>query len=79
MDDVRLHPVLAGHLLVAIGVLPGYRGVWRAMHLAGRVPVATARRIWPGWAERVSRSATDAESTRVVTRTRTTAGDDRGG
>jgi cytochrome b subunit of formate dehydrogenase len=39
--------LVAGHVLVAIGVLPGYRGVWRAMHLGGRVPTATARRVWP--------------------------------
>lgn len=39
--------LVAGHVLVAIGVLPGYRGVWRAMHLGGRVPAATARRLWP--------------------------------
>src|SRR5574341_2297885 len=25
--------VVAGHLVVVSGVLPGYRGVWRAMHL----------------------------------------------
>jgi cytochrome b subunit of formate dehydrogenase len=36
-----------GHVLVASGVLPGYRGVWRAMHLGGRVPAATVRRLWP--------------------------------
>ena len=45
-------PLLAGHVLIALGVLPGYRGVWRSMHLGGRVPEATARRIWPGWTER---------------------------
>ncbi len=39
--------LVAGHVLVAIGVLPGYRGVWRTMHLGGRVPAATARRLWP--------------------------------
>jgi formate dehydrogenase subunit gamma len=39
--------LVAGHVLVAVGVLPGYRGVWRAMHLGGRVPAATARRLWP--------------------------------
>jgi cytochrome b subunit of formate dehydrogenase len=44
-------PVVAGHVLVALGILPGYRGVWRAMHLSGRVPEATARRIWPAWSE----------------------------
>ncbi|HEX9124413.1 MAG TPA: cytochrome b/b6 domain-containing protein [Actinomycetota bacterium] len=41
-----------GHVLVGLGVLPGYRGVWRAMHLRGRVPEETARRVWPGWTER---------------------------
>ena len=45
-------PVIAGHLLVVSGLLPGYRGVWRAMHLGGRVSGATARRLWPAWTER---------------------------
>ncbi|MGH2735771.1 MAG: cytochrome b/b6 domain-containing protein, partial [Actinomycetota bacterium] len=45
-------PIIAGHLLVAIGVLPGYRGVWRAMHIGGRVSEDAARRLWPAWAER---------------------------
>jgi formate dehydrogenase subunit gamma len=44
-------PVIAGHLLIALGVLPGYRGVWRSM-FGGRVRDETARRLWPGWAER---------------------------
>lgn len=35
------------HVVVAAGVLPGYRGVWRSMHGRGQVPVATARRLWP--------------------------------
>lgn len=48
-------PLLLGHLLIALGVLPGYRGVWRSMHLGGRVPEATARRVWPGWTERMPR------------------------
>jgi cytochrome b subunit of formate dehydrogenase len=47
-------PVILGHLLVALGILPGYRGVWRSMHLGGRVPEATAKRIWPGWTERAA-------------------------
>jgi cytochrome b subunit of formate dehydrogenase len=42
-------PVLAGHVLIASGVLPGYRGVARSMHLGGKLRVATARRVWPGW------------------------------
>jgi formate dehydrogenase subunit gamma len=47
-----LVPLVAGHILIAAGVLPGYRGVWRSMHLGGRLPVAVAHRIWPGWTER---------------------------
>lgn len=49
---VIVTPVILGHVLVAIGVLPGYRGVWHSMHLGGRVPEETARRVWPGWTER---------------------------
>jgi formate dehydrogenase subunit gamma len=49
-------PVLLGHILVASGVLPGYRGVWRAMHLGGRLPAQVARRLWPGWLNRRERS-----------------------
>jgi cytochrome b subunit of formate dehydrogenase len=45
-------PVIAGHIVIASGVLPGYRGVWRSMHLGGRVPASTANRIWPGWSKR---------------------------
>ena len=43
---------LTGHVLIAIGVLPGYRGVWKAMHRGGRLPEDVARSIWPGWTER---------------------------
>jgi formate dehydrogenase subunit gamma len=46
-----LTALLAGHILIATGVLPGYRSVWRSMH-GGRVPEKTARRLWPGWTER---------------------------
>ena len=42
---------VAGHLLVASGVLPAYRGAWRAMHRGGRVPRELAARLWPRWAE----------------------------
>jgi len=45
-------PVIVGHILIAAGVLPGYRGVWRAMHLGGRLRASDARRIWPAWSER---------------------------
>lgn len=45
-------PVLLGHVLVAAGLFPGYRGVPRSMHLGGRLPREVARRVWPGWLER---------------------------
>jgi cytochrome b subunit of formate dehydrogenase len=47
-----LTPVLLGHIVIASGVLPGYRGVARSMHMGGRLRVDVARRIWPGWLER---------------------------
>ncbi len=46
------YPVTAlilGHVLVASGLLPGYRGVWRSMHLGGRLDAGVARRLWPVW------------------------------
>ena len=45
-------PVIIGHILVASGVLPGYRGVWRSMHLGGHLDRGVARRLWPAWVER---------------------------
>lgn len=45
-------PLLAGHVLVAAGLLPGYRGVWRSMHLGGHLDARVAKRLWPAWAER---------------------------
>jgi cytochrome b subunit of formate dehydrogenase len=39
--------LVAGHLLVTLGILPGYRGVWRAMHWRGRVSERVAQRLWP--------------------------------
>jgi len=47
-----LIPLILGHILIASGVLPGYRGVWRSMHFGGRLDVAVARRLWPGWLDR---------------------------
>jgi cytochrome b subunit of formate dehydrogenase len=49
---IGMTPVLLGHILIAAGVLPGYKGVWRAMHLGGRLRWEDANRVWPGWAER---------------------------
>jgi formate dehydrogenase subunit gamma len=44
--------LVVAHVVVALGILPGYRGVWRAMHLGGRMPRATAERLWPEATER---------------------------
>jgi cytochrome b subunit of formate dehydrogenase len=44
--------LVIGHVVVALGILPGYRGVWRSMHLGGRVPRRVAERLWPGWTRR---------------------------
>ena len=48
---IVMTPVLLGHILIAAGVLPGYRGVWRSMHLGGRLHDETAHRLWPAWTE----------------------------
>ena len=45
-------PLIVGHVLIASGVLPGYRGVARSMHLGGRLRRDVARRVWPGWLAR---------------------------
>jgi cytochrome b subunit of formate dehydrogenase len=45
--------LIAGHIIVASGALPGYRGVWRSMHLSGRLDVRVARRLWPVWSRAV--------------------------
>lgn len=41
-----LTALVVGHVLLVSGLLPGYRGAWRAM-VGGRVGRATARRLWP--------------------------------
>jgi cytochrome b subunit of formate dehydrogenase len=55
-------PLILGHIVIAAGLLPGYRGVWRSMHLGGRLETAVARRLWPGWLER-REAAPDERST----------------
>lgn len=62
--------LLAGHILVAAGVLPGYRGVWRSMHLGGHLRDDVARRIWPVWTDRHPRSRPASPERRGVTRHR---------
>lgn len=44
--------MIVGHVVVASGALPGYRGVWRSMHGRRGVTEETARRLWPTWARR---------------------------
>jgi formate dehydrogenase subunit gamma len=56
--------VIAGHVVVAAGILPGYHGAWRSMHLGGRLRLDTARRLWPGWTDR--RLATDRDRARAA-------------
>ena len=53
--------MIAGHVVVGSGLLPGYRGVWRAVHFNGRMDEKVAERLWPAWAEKkgVSRSETN--------------------
>ncbi|HEX7094828.1 MAG TPA: cytochrome b/b6 domain-containing protein [Acidimicrobiales bacterium] len=62
-----LTALTAGHVLLAIGILPGYRGVWRAMHLGGRVPIATIRRLWPASAKVDVDASEDEEGSDTVT------------
>ena len=42
-----LTPLAIGHVLLAVGLLPGYRGAWRSMHWGGKVRRETAERLWP--------------------------------
>ena len=55
-----LTPVLIGHIVIAAGLLPGYRGAWRAMHLGGRLRTRVAERLWPAWLERERTKSTPA-------------------
>jgi formate dehydrogenase subunit gamma len=63
---IVLTPIIAGHVIVASGLLPGYRGVWRSMHLHGRVNRDTAERLWPAWLEEQPRSSGTLSASRGV-------------
>jgi formate dehydrogenase subunit gamma len=52
LSTIAFTGVIVGHIVIAAGILPGYRGAWRSMHLGGRLRLDTARRPWPGWTER---------------------------
>jgi cytochrome b subunit of formate dehydrogenase len=67
--------VIVGHIVVAAGILPGYRGAWRSMHFGGRLRLDTARRLWPGWAER-AQTEPDVAQPAVASATETEAEDD---
>ena len=69
---------IAVHVFVAAGILPGYRGVWRSMHLGGKLPAEVARRLWPGWFERAEAREHGATSTRHATSEPYHAGHDDG-
>lgn len=47
-----LTPILVGHIVVAAGLFPGYRGVWRSIHWRGDLPTRVAQRLWPVWTEK---------------------------
>lgn len=47
--------LIIGHVGIAAGILPGYRGVWRSMHLGGKLDQRVAARLWPGWTTRQRR------------------------
>lgn len=47
-----LAPILVGHILVASGLFPGYRGVWRSIHWKGDLDRSVAQRLWPAWTEK---------------------------
>lgn len=54
--------LILGHVAIASGILPGYRGAARSMHLGGRLSVDVARRLWPAWLERTTSRQDTAET-----------------
>jgi cytochrome b subunit of formate dehydrogenase len=56
-----LTTLVVAHIFVALGILPGYRGAWHAMHLGGRTPISTARRLWPRSVEAVAPAQDEKE------------------
>jgi formate dehydrogenase subunit gamma len=60
-----LTTLVAAHILIAIGILPGYRAAWRSMHLHGRVPRRTAERLWPASLEDTAGELTRPPETKL--------------
>jgi formate dehydrogenase subunit gamma len=54
-----LTALVAVHVFLALGILPGYRGAWHSMHLRGRTPIATVRRLWPHTVEDTATNESD--------------------
>jgi hypothetical protein len=57
--------LVVAHVIIASGVLPGYRGAWRAMHLGGRPPTTTMRRLWPNEAPAACATRDQPETSRT--------------
>ncbi|MBS0211715.1 MAG: cytochrome b/b6 domain-containing protein [Proteobacteria bacterium] len=51
--------LLAIHAVAGSGLLPSHRGIASSMFGDGRLPLDTARRLWPGWTERAMRAERD--------------------
>ena len=58
-STIALAPVLLGHIVIASGLFPGYRGVWRSIHWRGELSRETATRLWPAWTEKEVSAAND--------------------
>jgi formate dehydrogenase subunit gamma len=54
--------LVIAHVILAVGILPGYRGAWRAMHRGGCTPAATMQRLWPSEAQGSARPPARARS-----------------
>ncbi len=65
---IALTPVIAGHLVIVLGALPGYGGVWRAAHLGDTVERDAAHRLWHGWAERADAEDCETEGSEAPIR-----------
>lgn len=60
--------LVIGHVAIAAGILPGYRGVWRSMHLGGKLDQRVAARLWPGWTARARGERPQPDTFRLIRR-----------
>ena len=77
ISTIAFTVVIVGHIVVATGILPGYEGVWRSMHLGGRLSLDTACRLWPGWTERHTAEPGSGEAVRSARNSRRASADDQ--